>query len=349
MYSFKLLSFSLLMLGSLVSLGNENSNRYSNYLFLPEYALKTSQDNLTEGLKGQLLSDWHIFERLYSFKIEDNEVYLYRAEVEKSQLVDFIKARKYKKKVLKEKLINKDSNRWDSLAFFNKQNSLLSETVGDNENEFFSNGHYSHDYYGCIESQPLFKSPLIEGQPKSAFVITASGHFASELVLDDISFSAYSSDGVKYFKEALLWSNYYGVYGEDSDKTKIALSTGLYTEESKRPVLNADDGFGRKRYGKVFIDDFDKDNYLDVVFWFKTFKSPLITDEPYFQFEQEVLTIYSENKNEDSFLKENIQEIGRVSRIIENYKLDWDKGYPSDNNLCDEVKKEYEMMRAVTK
>lgn len=110
--------------------------------------------------------------------------------------------------------------------------------------------------------------------------------------------------------------------------------------------LPIDDGYGRKRYAKMYITDLDKDNQLDILFWFKTYKSTDFSDKKGFRFEKESFRLYRENTARNGFEITDINS-KKALELLQSNELNWASGYPQDNSLCEKWHKEVPMMMQI--
>lgn len=308
--------------------GEDKSLRYDNFVFTPSY--QAGSDNIKEILEKQL-SEFHYIEKLIAANIGDSSLGLYRVNVKKDRREDYNKKLSYKEFVLKQKFDESDWTTWDAISYISslgRAKLILKSTA---YNDFFAvKGYRDYDYYGCIDTKPVYTAPLIEGQPDFFFVITATqGSPIDPLVSDYMSFSIISSRGDLQLTEKLFWANYYPApegpivhfYGESSNKQEL--------EE-----LPINDGHGRKRYAKIFISDLEQDNQLDILFWFKTFKSTDFNEKRGFRFEKEFFKHYRENASRGGFEEKPIDS-QTATLLLESNLLTWEDGYPQSTFLCE--------------
>ena len=324
-----LLSFSFILFAQ-----ESNERRYRNYVFLPNY--NESDDkasvaaNLLDGLR-----DWYEIEYLHPLSFEEGEIIaLYRIGVandRQNEWKDFVD---YKKYTLKESRTEQDWSRWDGIVFFDSD-GLRKNLIKSKFPELFSSEiHRGQDYYGCIEKKPVFTANLIADMPPFAFVITGTGHPTEPTITDDITLHIYSNKGLRVLEEALFLANY---SPSDSGQRHGGANIASANPGKDNYGLSAEDNYGRKRYAKMYSADLDDDNFLDVMFWFRTYKSSAIGEKPGFNFEIQSFTIYKENTTNDGFSR-HIISLSEGRSLLEKNKLTWDKGYPQNNDLCENIK-----------
>ncbi|GGY59716.1 hypothetical protein GCM10011297_35200 [Bacterioplanes sanyensis] len=333
----RLSCFSFLMVFSLLVLG-DTGLRYDNFVFSAIYEDEVSS---VRAAVEEHVGRFHGVDKIYAAEVEGGFLVLYRAEVKKSMFDEFKDELEGKGEVGRRNLGHTGWRVWDSIAIVGRHGEVEDLSVSGYQRFFSIPGIRSYDFYGCIDSRPVFSSSLIEGQDDFVFIITAThGNPRAGLISENMAISVYSGSGELQFKEKLLWVNYVPAVGGR------AHYYGEGEVGSKYGELPISDGYGRKRYAKMYIADFDLDDRLDVVFWFKTFKSTSVGDEKGFRFEKESYVLYSENKEGVGFeLRQS--GLGKISALLRENGLEWQDGYPRDNSLCLGAAKKYPLMQNV--
>lgn len=323
-----------------VSAETVDTRRYDRYSFSPNYeSIIEGQSNIIE----KELDDFYYVEKIKSATVNENSLALYRVNVRESRIHDFVKKVEHKEIVLKQKRDNKDRMTWDAVSFISQsgENKLILKT--SKYEEFFSfESRRDYDYYGCIDSKPVYTASLIEGKSDYFFVVTATeGSPVDLLVNDNLNLLIISNKGDLQLSEKLFWANYY--------PTKNGPKVHFYgegTTNSKFGEMPIDDGFGRKRYAKMFISDLDEDNRLEIMFWFKTYKSTYFTEKKGFLFEKESFKLYKENTVGSGFDQSSLEaDIAR--KLLADNKMAWESGYPTNNSLCEGWLKDLPIMMEI--
>lgn len=308
--------------------GEEKQLRYENFVFIQNF--ENGSDKIKAALE-QSLSEFHYIEKLSAATIEDYNLALYRVNIRKERSQDYTKKLNYKQYILKQKFDESDWVTWDAVSHIYPDGNMKVLFKSTNYNQFFSvKGRRDYDYYGCIDKKPVYTASLIEGQPDFFFIITSTqGSPVDPLVSDYMTITISSSLGELQLSEKLFWANFY--------PTKNGPKVHFYGESTpnlKFDELPISDGFGRKRYAKMYIADLDKDNNLDILFWFKTFKSTKYSEKKGFRFERESFKLYRENDSGKGFEEKTIDADKAIGLLKEN-ELAWESGYPQNNSLCD--------------
>ena len=335
------LSVVIALLASPVVYGGDKQLRYIDFEFKPNY--ETGPSNIKQALE-QTLTEFHYIKKLSAAVVNKNFLVLYRVKLKKDRAKEFASRIAHKENVLKQRRDEDDRTSWDAVSYIDISGKVETLDKTTKDNDFFSiEGRRDYDYYGCVDHKPTFVATLIQGQPDFFFVITATqGSPVDPLVSDYMALSIYSSQGHLQLKEKIFWANYYPAnegakvhyYGESSPELKFG-------------EMPESDGYGRKRYAKLFIADLDNDNQLEILFWFKTFKSTEYNDKRGFRLEKESFKIYHENAARTGFEAPKIISINTALKLLDKKELTWEKGYPQGNMLCEEINVEMPMMMQI--
>lgn len=327
------------LLATPLACGNDNELRYDNFVFMPSY--RTVSDE-AKAIVDNELGEFHNFEKLYGATIQGNSILLYKTRVKKERAIEFREKFNHKKYVLKQKRDYRDRSTWDALSYIDNTGNFNTLSVAKSTEYFSVSGRRDYDYYGCIDSKPVYTAELIEGQPDFFFVITATqGSPVDPLVREYMELSMYSSEGSFQLSEKVFWASFqFARKGPD---------VHFYGQTPLKPDANdllINDGHGRKRYAKMYIADLDQDNKLDVLFWFKTYRSTDYSEKIGFRFEKESFSLYSENASKNGFDTVGI-ETKKALVLLKTNELTWEAGYPHNNALCEGWQSKLSMMQQI--
>jgi len=209
---------------------------------------------------------------------------------------------------------------------------------------FYSSGHGAFDYLYCIENEPLISVPLFENK-MFLMHVTAMGNAKQPGVgFDFVKISVYDPENERRILTIpLMLANYQAFTLEESKKYNYKYyfpMTGYRTDNY--PLLNLTDktpfenneNEGRKHYSKIFVKDFDKNNKLDIIVWYREYASALrddsskkgfYLDKQYFEWYEE--GIANEGLNQRALTVESGQQ------LLEENELAWKDGWPN-KNMC---------------
>jgi len=327
-----------------IAVAESNSNlRYDGYIFSPVYENIVDEAFLKESILSNL-KDWYEVAHLHAVPLHNNKyLVLNKVKVSDSKTLEHYKFVEHKYYVLKEKLNDNELSFWDSIDIidengviknhiksFKDQNTLIARNIDGNRSDLL---------HGCIEKEPVFLAPLIQGESDFAFVVSGVGRGSTDLVnLDRISISVFSPSGEALFKENLLVNNFYASPAKVKDQSEDVTPQNRvgYKPYTEFPIS---DEFGRIKYTKMFVVDIDKDNLLEILFWNRTYKSPPVNIElnakaKGFLFEEQSFVLYKEDS--DSFEKLDISN-EMAELLLKKNELTWEVGYPKEDELCDPV------------
>lgn len=351
----KILGLTILLLSGCAVAEEKQKSVYWNYSFEPVYP----DDYQAQDLKDNIQKDfkhWHEFKTYQAMEVEGNNWALYSVHIPTKQLnMEFRKyARANRDKVRQSKGIEYQG-RWSALAFQDEKGAIYGK---ESHKKFINTFHKGQDYYGCIQSSPLFSVPLFN-EKTAVVLITGDGIGPGDPAIPDyINMQVYAADtGQELINEWLMIMNYkansYAV-GHDTGSESKGYIEGVNYMSGVAPLPISgqeipsipDDGFGRKLYAKLFTGDYNNDGRLEFLFWKRQYKSTKTPEPIGFTFEKEFFKYYVENSNSNGFDEVKITNEEGV-RIIEKNLLSWTDGYPNNNNLCEGHEKKYKMMNGV--
>ncbi len=340
-YNFLIFGIALSIIG-LVAQAQDNNGRYKSYSLEPNYTQVLTDNILSEQLVDGL-RDWYGIERLNSIATDSHVLALYRIQIKEERRVEQSNYVAHKEVILKQKLTDDDRGAWDEISVVNSKGEKSILAKSPKRVDFFSSSHNGLDYYGCIEKKPVFTADLIENRPAAAFVITGSGDMINTEIYDDITLRIYSSGGKLYAKEPLFIANYAFATAPIVDGT---IHSRAANRKANFNGLLATDNYGRRQFSKLYIDDFDEDDKLEMVFWQRIYRSTDSSEDPQFKFHEESFVAYKENAEGNGF---ELQKIPTTQghQWLEDSQQTWDTGYPQNNDQCSEDLKKYPMMMGV--
>lgn len=195
-------------------------------------------------------------------------------------------------------------------------------------------GMGGHDYYGCIYEKPIFKATLFNPETPNLFVITGTGNYTSDIrgggTSDSLALHIFSHDDYKEMLDNELMEVNYKPFNPD------VVRKDYYFPKSEYPAKNLsfENNEGRKRYSKVFIQDFDENNKLDLLIWTREYKSRKIAKDtkPGFDLANNTFTRYEENYTSTGFDVKGI-DTKTAEAWLDQFNLTWKAGWPNEN-LC---------------
>lgn len=333
--------FALLLLAtSAYAEESQTGKKYEDYTFEPVYKdiIDESFVRKTKEVLDKALEPFWEAKIISHLSIGDNIAFLYRAEVFKHtrEYRDYYKNER--KKGGKPK-----PSRWDAVRVIGPNTNTLLDKREIRSGRLFPEGHAGYDYYGCINEYPLFKANTIDIDRKDLFTITGYGISSSQMgrrncypVNENIILSIYSGKNFeKLLAVELMLLNY--VYPEP----ECVLKDYFYSAFKERPrnkaipYLPCPDGRGRKRFGKVFIKDFNKNDKLDILVWYRQYQSRKLTQGPKgFDLEKQWFVWHEENNSGGKItFTENTIHNSLAQQWLKEFKLTWTKGFP-DKNMC---------------
>jgi hypothetical protein len=318
----------------------DEKSRYHKFVFAPMYG---EEGDVLEDTIDEHIGKYHAVEKIYASTRQGSSVALYRTELKDEFEEEFFEILDHKQYVLKQKKFSyRDWQIWDAVSFIDSAGKIKELSIGGISKSFFSiSGLRSYDLYGCLDNKPVYTASLIEGQPDYFFVITAtSGNRNAGATREHINVSIISNNGQLEINEKIFWANYVSSTGNE------AHFYGEGEVGSKFGEMPIDDGYGRKRYAKMYVSDLDQDNSLDIVFWFKTFKSTSFGEKKGFRYEKESFKWYKENSSSNGFEEYSITNKQALLMLSEK-DLTWGDGYPEDNALCVGHQKKYPLMEFI--
>ncbi|WP_144395402.1 hypothetical protein [Pleionea sediminis] len=309
---------------TVTTLQSVSKSKYENYIFQPNYSNVINEFNKPDAL-SKFVYPWYEFRSISYLSTNKNEFVLFGVDVADESVNELMKLRKDSKKNLR---VNYFDSGGDAFVI-NSSDGIRIEFGPSFSGDLISTGHKAHDYFGCIESKPIFEASMIKDNGSSVWVITGMGNnlpYAG--VIENIKVSVYDGQTTeKYFEYYAMIASYIDEPWRDFD---YVLGE---TRNRNSPLFN--ESFrGKKLFSKVFIDDFNKDDRLDVIIWHRQYHSTLVSDKDRkgFIFEKEWYTHYEEKDN--SFVKKEMT-VEAGTKLLESVNLTWKDGFPKGNSLCD--------------
>lgn len=301
--------------------------RYKDYEFTPVYG-NAENSTVKDVIKSEM-REWHSFREFHSLGSGSGSfIALYSVDLKEGLEREWASYKSHKKYTLKKKLTEEDWSDWGAISYISK-GGQLKNIVKVRDSLFSSSVRLGREFHGCIEEDPIFYASLIEGSLPYYFVVTGSGGMGDSGVVDNIVIHVVSDEGERVLSEALLLSNF--TSGPGDAKVGAAI-TAAYSNPRYEGELKSPDGFGRKRVGKIFIGDLDSDNNLELLFWYRTFKSKPFGEMPLFEFEKDSFKLYKEVQGRFKVVPVNLDV---VTQMLEDNELVWDKGFPEGRGLCE--------------
>lgn len=325
-----MISVSVLALGA-------NQGKYEGYVFTPEYSRTLSETEWESHREGYqpYMDRWQSPMKLDRLSLGEIDVLFVQIKLSNRSLF-----RKRKRMPGKKDLAN-----WQGVIAYGKDfNRLLIK-----DEELLPEGRGGYDYYGCLDEQPLFKANIMgKVEDKEIFVVSGSGHrtdnIAGSGVRDHLKLHVYGGKQYnKLFDLRLMAVNYRPF---DPDKP----AKDYYFPQSdfgKIAEVESKVGEGRKLYSKLFIQDFNKNDRLDILVWQREYKSRPIKPgvKPGFDLDRSEFTWYEENVQGNGFDIKTIS-IDQAEVWLSDNKLTWKEGWPNEN-LCKNKRKDLPMVLGI--
>jgi len=342
-YITKILSLFLCFFCSINSIF-ASDNIYQDYQFSPTYPTQTQSARLiiSESFDTKFSNEW-MTTKIKSI-LEINNVYYavgYVGFKEKTSGKFNILKRKMRKKGLDiSELKQKTRNNHKNILVVSNKDSLKEIEIETRDQRFYSNGHGAYDYLYCTEDQPLFSAPLFKNKP-FLFHVTADGEYTMPGIgIDYVKLSIYSIyNHKKILSTPLLLANY--VARSSSDKVKGLKHS--FTAFTKKPIgigiSSPLDGEGHKHYAKLFIQDFDKNNKLDIVIWHREYASARRDDKTKegFYLDKEHFEWLEEDETSEGLVKKELT-VNAGHELLKKQEIWWKDGWPNQNQCKDRKK-----------
>ncbi len=329
-------------------------DRYANFVFEPVYGEKRSKATVTYNreLLDTVLSSWNAGSEKFYLELESSEVFL--LDVLLTEIGTYIDYKDMQIGLGKPV----DPGEWQGyVSIANDQNKNMKAVVLDKKQKLLPNGRGVGDYYGCLENRPLFKHNIMGSSSPEFFTITGGGDRTSNMkgggTYDYLTLSAYAElNETKLFDVQLMAVNYKGVEASDSIKgvydSKFWVAASNYDRLAK---IDSVAGEGRKTFSKLYVFDFNKNGFLDILIWTREYASAIRKDTPS---KPDNSHLFYLDKNQFVWLEENTDQTGFVERTIgtqvaEKWLSDndytWTTGWPSEKNgnVCDGKASEFPM------
>ena len=330
--------YLLLLLPAIAMAENTEELRYKGYSFEPRYGSEADDFQAAETISPNL-KDWQKIEQIKSISIGNNILSAYRITLNEKNAKPYLEYRD--PRLIKGLPFEPSDYHAVSLVANNKVNTLLKQKY-----DLFPTGHYGRDYYGCIEMEPVFAAPLIEGRAEAFFSITGRGHYTDSSIYDRHTLNIYGSINAKlHLTEQLFIANYIvPLHAIDEKNTHQYDYPAATMKKRKGHHLLSKDNRGRKQYAKFYAADFDENNKLDLIFWHRQYMSTeTAKSQVGMTFEKEWFTAYEENATADGFNKITLS-VEQGHKMLETAGVGWKDGYPKDNTLCPDNLKYIPMM-----
>jgi len=302
--------------------------KYEGYVFEPHFGSVISENNwilYQQGYQPHLI-ELQAPRNLLNLTVGEDNILLLQVKVTSVGLfVD-------KNDELYRTTGRRELPEWDGVIAYNdKFNKLLLKDAS-----LLPIGRGGYDYYGCIDEQPLFKANIMGGDQEELFVITGAGHHTDNIqgagVGDHLKLHVYG--GTQYDKlfEVMLMAVNYKPYKQDAPAKDYYFSKSDLSSENV--AIKGESGEGRKLYSKLFIQDFNKNDRLDVLIWQREYKSrPIKSDnKPGFDLARNEFIWYEENSQGTGFDLQAVTAQQAEAWLTEN-NLTWKKGWP-DKSFC---------------
>lgn len=322
------LLFGMLCLPASAGDSEKNGQRYASYRFLPEYADPSLTDEIKKRITPNLKFDEYDFWEVREAKgvMAGGKLFAaFEVNIKDGQMGDFSRARY----AIERNGGYFPKGGYQAVGVWVNEDDL---NIHEEKSQLYSSFHYGWDFYGCIEDDWIFKAKLFEGKPEAVFSVTGVGDKTSNLMLDRITLTAYAgSGGQRMFEKHLLLTNYWiPTEGDLENQTKYAFPS--VTEKPEESTFPAAGNAGLKQYAKVFFADFNQNDRLDMMVWYRKYRSEKLTESenPGFVFEEERFEHLEENATSTGFDIKDIEPEQAYAWLAEN-NLRWKDGYPSEN------------------
>lgn len=303
----------------------KKNDKYADYIFLPEYGQEDT--DWAKEIIADSLKPWREPYFRYASNAGNDVVVAYKADLSRAG-VPLFKEHSYK---LMAKGIKPNPSGWESVGVVKRGGTILEILRAERSNLLWPRGGVgSGDVCGCIDIKPLFKAELFKEREKALFVVTGTGDFTNMFAGNSYSLTAFSGGDYQKLLEVLILAVDYLPPNIDKHYEDFYYPATGYSL-GKLKIIN---GEGRKRFGKVFVQDFNKDNKLDILVWHREYKSRRIspTTKSGFDLDKNEFTWYEENETSNGFNKKEIS-IEQAETWLTEKKLTWKQGWPN-KSLC---------------
>ncbi len=313
--------------------------KYQGYVFGPVHG-----GEVPESLRGihqdnyeQYLLEFQAPRNLLDLEVESDRALLIRVRLTNSY--EFMK----RSDEVYKKTGHRELSTWDGVLVYNDHfNKMLLK-----ERELLPVGRGGYDYYGCIDEKPLFKANIIGDMEKEElFVVTGAGHHTDNMrgngARDHLMLHVYG--GAQYDKllEVMLLAVNYRPWNPDNPPKDYYFPRSGFSQ--KKVKIEGEQGEGRKFYSKLFFQDFDENDRMDIIIWQVEYKSRKIeTDnKPGFDLVKSEFIRYEENAQGDGLTQQPTSTEQMKTWLLDN-NLAWSDGWPNQS-LCTGGKAKLPMM-----
>jgi len=219
---------------------------------------------------------------------------------------------------------------------------------------FYSNGHGAFDYLYCVENKPLFTAPLFKSKPYIMHVTSMGDAKQPGEGFDYIKLSVYDPDNENLLLAIpLMLANYQALKAEEPNRLNLqyyfpasGYRSGLNPALNLtiKPPLKNNESEGRKHYAKIFVRDFDKNNKLDIVIWYREYASARRDDtaKKGFYLDKQYFEWYEENAT-SAGLNQRTLTVDEGRQLLNQHELAWKDGWPN-KNMCEQPYKQLPYM-----
>lgn len=336
-----MVSFVGLIFYSSVIGASTDSLKYETYEFKPVYGERKESYNtlLDSTALQQSILPYELKKINYTLDLDEKKYILASDAIPVEEREDYIK------RLIKEGVNKNIYMEFTSLVSLSNEGAfeeLVRSDIKRGES-LVAEGHPNRDYLNCVDESPLFVAPLFDNKDFLFFITSAGWYYTNT----DKDFGYYNlniynaQSNKKIWHHELLKINYQR-YNFDDDITSdywfpaVIESPGAYTRSGN--FILPYDHEGRKRYAKLFISDFDKNNKLDILVWNREYASAKRNDAERkgFYLDKQWFELYEENRSSDGF-NEKALSVGAGNALLAEHDLEWNDGCPNVN-LCKDKK-----------
>lgn len=340
-----------------------NTLIYKDYMFVPDYSNSAVHENknVNEIFESTYGNYWLTTNVKNSVTVGSSKFIVGYIDINRAHATEYnnIGADLYRKKDTKGQAEHqKKIEEGGRHILANIQDIKLKEMARETRNmEFYSNGHGSLDYLYCVENGPLFSAPLFKNQPYLMHITAKGNAKQSGEGYDYIKLFVYNpSNESLLLTIPLMLANYRALKLEETKEfnfkyyfPRANYLPKMYPElnlTTKLPEKNGDEtnAEGRKHYAKLFVRDFDKNNKLDIVIWYREYASAR-RDDPVkkgFYLDKQYFELYEENATSTG-LNQRILTIDEGHQLLNQNELAWNDGWPN-KNMCEQAYKQLPYM-----
>lgn len=189
------------------------------------------------------------------------------------------KVLEYRKSIheMKVKGLDLDEFKAEQIKLISKERDIDEIILSNRGKDIFPAGRGMRDWFYCIDKKPVFTANIMGSDIPEIFIISGmtiqTSNIAGAGTTDYLNIDIFNGDQLNRLISIPLATVDYREL--DSDQMKGGKKYYYEKTELRNDHLMSVDGEGRKRYAKLFVQDFDDNERLDLIVWHREYKSAL--------------------------------------------------------------------------